>query len=144
MSRAWLAWCLALCGACALAAARGWATSGPWPWCLAGLAALVPLALARPGWRWLRSQGPRAPKRLSWLADGRWWLEEQCGWAGYVAFGAPRRLGPLVWLSGRAPQGRIHILLDGATMEPNALRLLKARAGSLPPLRGEGPNTGAR
>jgi hypothetical protein len=143
MALAWLLWCLGLAGGCALGAWRGVAAAGPWPWGLAMPAALLALALIRPGWRWLLGRGPLAPRRLSWLADGRWWLERRDGWAGYVTFSPPRRLGPFVWLQGRSPHGHMGCLLDGATMEPNALRLLKARVGSPAPIRGEGPIKGA-
>jgi hypothetical protein len=140
---AWLAWCLALSVSVALAAWRGVADSGPWPWALAYPLAALPLVLIRPGWRWLLGRGARAPRRLRWQGDGRWWLEEQGGWAGYVSLAAPRRLGPLVWLGGRGPRGRIHCLLDGNTMEPNALRRLQARVGDAALHRGSGPATGA-
>lgn len=138
-----MAWCLALCAHCLLAAWRGEQASGPWPWALAWPIGLLPLGLVRPGWRWLGGQGPAAPRRLRWLADGRWWLERRDGWAGYVTLRPPRRLGSLFWLGGRGPQGRIEWLIDGTTMEPNALRLLKARVGSPAPIRGDGRSKGA-
>jgi hypothetical protein len=140
---AWLLWCVALAGFGLLATVRGWMASGPWPWGFAAPPCLLPLALARPGWRWLAGEGPRAARRLRLEPDGRWWLEERGGWRGYVSFDRPRCLGPWIWLQGGGPRGRIEILLDAATMEPNAIRALKARVGHPAPTRGEGRRTGA-
>jgi hypothetical protein len=140
---AWVLWCLALAAFGLLATFRGWSAGGAWPWALGGLASLLPLALALPGWRWLAGVGPRAPQRLRWEADGRCWLQEKGGWSGYVTFAPPRQLGPWFWLQGCGPQGRCEFLLDGTRMEPNAVRALKARVGHRAPTRGEGPRKGA-
>lgn len=122
---------------------RGWRADGAWPWSLGLLPSLLPLALARHGWRWLAGKDPHAAVRLRLEADGRGWLQERGGWSGYVTFDRPRRLGPWFWLQGRGPRGRVEFLLDGTGMEPNAVRALKARVGHPAPTRGEGRRTGA-
>jgi hypothetical protein len=102
----------------------------------------LPAALRVPGWllgalglpgalwcgtRVLLGREARAIVRLRWESDGRWWVQERSGASAYVEPGVPRRLGPLFWLSWRQARRRHHLLIDGALMEPNAMRRLKAR-----------------
>ncbi len=128
---AWAAWCLAL--AAALAAG----CDLPWPLRLP--AAAIPLALAWPGWRALA--GPPALDALRWLPDGRW-QALRCGRWSYVKVESARRLGVLLWLRGRSGNGRFVLILDGACMEPNPVRLLQARVRWPIPTREAGRQKG--
>ena len=115
----WVTWCLGL--ACALGA--GCDLPAP------ARAALVLTALGAlwGGFRALLAPGGAGDIRLSWEADGRWRLLTAAGAATYVEAGAPRRLGPLIWVCWRHAGRRRYLLLDGTGMEPARLAMLKAR-----------------
>jgi len=127
LALAWAAWCLAL------AAALVTGCNLPWPLRLA--AASIPVALLWPGWRWLA--GPPALQALRWLPDGRWQARQGGRW-GYVTLAPPRRLGCLLWLRASSASGSFRLILDGAAMEPNPMRLLQARVRWPIPTRGAG------
>ena len=119
-----------------LAAALATGTDLPLP--VRFVSASLPLALLRPGWRWLA--GPQACQALRWLPDGRWQVRRGgpgSPWA-YVKPVSLRCLGPLLWLRGGSGAGRIRLILDAAAMEPNAMRLLQARVRWSVPTRGAG------
>jgi len=118
---AWSAWCAAL------AAALWWGCDLAGWWRLA-LLGIVAFALWR-GVREFRAAGGS----LSWDGGQQWRHEPQHGEAAYVQVGAPRLLGPLLWLRWPSTGGRRFVTLDAARVEPNAWRAIKARMRFLRP-----------
>lgn len=89
--------------------------------------ALLVLALGWRGVALLRARRPHDIQHLDWLPDGRWRLRERGGRERYVEPGPPRRLGALLWLRWRAEGQHRLLIVDGAVVEPNQWRRLKAR-----------------
>jgi hypothetical protein len=63
---------------------------------------------------------------LCWQGDGRWLLRNRRGRSAYVQPDRPRRLGTLLWLRWSSAGRRRILIIDGALVEPNAWRRLKA------------------
>jgi hypothetical protein len=116
---AWALWCLAL----GMSIARG----TDLPVVLRAGLLLPTLALGVGGVRLLRARQPSDIRRLRWQSDGRWWLQERCGRCAYVQPQSPQRLGALLWLRWREGGRRRILIIDGAVVEPNDWRRLKAR-----------------
>jgi hypothetical protein len=114
---AWLLWCLAL-------AAGLWTGCALAVWLRLGLIALVLSA----GWLGVRQLRRGAGAlRLVWEPDGRWRVYSGPSAGTYVQPDAPRRLGPLLWVSWRGGRRGRYLHADGIPVEPKALRTLKAR-----------------
>jgi hypothetical protein len=116
---AWASWCAAL----ALGAALG----SSLPSAVRLILVLLAAALGRQGVVALRSRRSCDIRRLRWQADGRWWLQERGGRGAYVQTQPPQRLGTLLWIRWRSAGRRRLLIIDGAVVEPNDWRRLKAR-----------------
>jgi len=127
----WALWAVAL-------AAALWAGCALPRWPRLGLAGLALGA----GWRgaldFLGQRGAVAGRagggQLRWERDGRWWHQSGSLPGTYVQPDPAQRLGPLLWLRWRTPQGRRYLLLDAHSAEPRRLARLKARMKFTAPL----------
>jgi hypothetical protein len=66
-------------------------------------------------------------EHLCWQGDGRWLLRDRRGRSAYVQPHRPRRLGALLWLRWYSAGWHRILIIDGALVEPNDWRRLKAR-----------------
>ncbi len=115
---AWALWC------CGLATAI-WAGSAL-PVAVRFAAVLLTLCGAVRGVVTLLARRAGDIGQLRCQGDGRWLLRDRRGAGAYVQLQPPRRLGELLWLRWHSA-GRLRILIiDGALVEPNDWRRLKA------------------
>lgn len=88
--------------------------------------AMLVAGLGFQGVRVLRGRGPGAIQALAWHSDGRWWLQDRSGREVYVQPQPSRCWGPLLWLRWHCEGRRRLLIIDGAVVEPNQWRRLKA------------------
>ena len=116
---AWASWCSGL-------AVAIWAGSAL-PVAVRGAAVLLTLAGAGRGVVVLLARRADDIEHLCWQGDGRWLLRDRRGRGAYVQPQTPQRLGALLWLRWHSDGRRRILIIDGALVEPNDWRRLKAR-----------------
>ena len=116
---AWASWCSGL-------AVAIWAGSAL-PAAVRIAAVLLTLVGAGRGVVLLLARRAADIEHLCWQGDGRWLLRDRRGCSAYVQLQTPRRLGELLWLRWHRAGRRRILIIDGALVEPNDWRRLKAR-----------------